>query len=88
MKLAIDANHRCQSTGADTSDDFKTEFAVTSGLARLDLQLSLDGVEDRGRSLHVAGRASAHLDVISPLRLESELIVKCRNTVYFAGGQP
>ena len=87
MELAVHADHRGQSAGADAGHDFQAELAVAGRLAGVDLQFPLDRLQDGGRALDVAGRAAADLDVVHALGLKAELVVERRHAIDLAGRQ-
>jgi len=85
VEFAVDGHDGSESAGSDTGDDFEAEDPVAGGLVGLDVEFSLDGVEEFCGAFDVAGGASAELYVELAQGLEAELIVEGGDAVDFAG---
>lgn len=76
MEFPINMHRRRQSASPEACYYLEPEQAVRCGLARLYLELLLQGLEHSEGAFYMTRRASANGHLVAAARLEAELIVK------------
>jgi len=86
VEFPINMHRRRQSASPEACYDLKTEQAVRCGLARLYLELLLQGLEHSEGAFYMTRRATANGHLVAAARLEAELIVERGDAVNVGSG--
>ena len=79
--IVVDHYYRSKKARPEARDGLKGKSHIVGSLARLDAQNLHDCLGDLRAALDMTGRPPAAPDRVSPVRLEVELLVECRNPI-------